>query len=84
MIILSTLRYGEEAYGSASQAIRALVICRTENILWETILPTLAEMWELKNVKTTIRIITNPRLPHSTFLRRTEENGQKCIQTYNT
>jgi hypothetical protein len=80
-IVLSTLRYGEEAYGSASQAIpkklepthnRGLklafglfVIRRTENILCEANLPTLAEMRKLNNVKTTIRIITpqNIRTP---------------------
>jgi hypothetical protein len=69
MIILSTLRYGEEAYGSAPQAIlkklepphnRGLklalglfVMCRTENVLCEAGLPTLSEMRELNNVKTT-------------------------------
>jgi hypothetical protein len=80
MIVLSTLSYGEEAYGSTSQAIlkklepahnRGLKldlglfgICRTENILCEANLTNLAEVRELNNVKTTIRIITNPRHPY--------------------
>jgi hypothetical protein len=88
MIVFSTLRYEEDAYGSASQAIlkklepthnRGLklalglfVICRTENILCEANLTTLAEMRELNNVKTT------------TLLRRPEENGRICVQTGNT
>jgi hypothetical protein len=71
MVILSTIRSGEEAYGSASQtvlrklkpthnrglklAFGLLVICRTENVLCEANLPTLAEMRELNNVKATIR-----------------------------
>jgi hypothetical protein len=79
MVVLSTVRYGEEAYDSASQTIlRKLeptnnkglklafglfVICRTENVLGEANLPTLAEMRELNNVKMTIRMITNPTPP---------------------
>jgi hypothetical protein len=79
MNILKYLRYGEEVYGSATQAIlRKLepthnrgvklalvifVICRTENALCEANIPTLAEIRELNNVKTTIRMITNPIHP---------------------
>jgi hypothetical protein len=40
---------------------------RMENILCETNLPTLSEMRELNKVKTTIRIITNPRHPNRPF-----------------
>jgi hypothetical protein len=84
MVVLSTaVRYGEEAYGSASQTIlRKLepthniglklelglfVIYRTENVLCEANLPTLAEMRELNNVKMTIRMITNPTHPIRPF-----------------
>jgi hypothetical protein len=69
----------EEAYGSASQAILRkfepthnrgvklalglFVICRSKNALCEANIPTLAEIRELNNVKTTIRIIANPKHP---------------------
>jgi hypothetical protein len=72
-MVLSTIRYGEEAYVSATQAIlRKLepthnrgvklalglfVIYRTENI------PTLAKIREVNNVKTTMRMITKPTHP---------------------
>jgi hypothetical protein len=57
-------------------ALGLFVICQTENILCEAGLPTLAEMRELNNVKTTIRIITNPRHPIRPFCvepKRTDE-----------
>jgi hypothetical protein len=52
MVVLSAIRYGEEAYGSASQtvlrklALGTFVICRTKNVLCEVSLPFLAEQRE--------------------------------------
>jgi hypothetical protein len=96
MIILSTIRCGEEAYDSASQAIlkklepthnrglklafELFVICRTENVLSEAGLPTLSEMRDLNNVKTTMGIITNPRhsiRPFCVELKKTDEYAYK-------
>jgi hypothetical protein len=74
MIILSTLRYGETAYGSASKAVLrklyptigicsivlgTFVVCKTENVLCEAGLPTLTEMRDENTMKTGIRILTN-------------------------
>jgi hypothetical protein len=72
MVVLSTIRYGEKAYGSASQtvlrkhettykrefklALGLFLICRAKNVLCEANLPTLAEMRKLNNVWTTIRM----------------------------
>jgi hypothetical protein len=76
MIILSTLRYGEEAYGSASQAILKILRTHTQQrvkISSRTIRDvsngefSLSEMRELNNVKTTTRISTNPRHPIRPF-----------------
>jgi hypothetical protein len=69
MIVLSTLRYGEEAYGTASCAVLrqldavqhkgvrlalgTFVICRTEN------LAKLDEIWKLNSTKLAFRIVSN-------------------------
>jgi hypothetical protein len=90
------LRYTEEAYGTALKsilkklgptlirglklALELFVICRTGNILCEINLTTLAEMRESNNVKTTIRIITNPRQPIRPFFvnpNRTDESAYR-------
>jgi hypothetical protein len=79
MIILSTLRYGETAYGSASKAVLrklypihhkgvrlvlgTFVVCKTENVLCEAGLPTLTEMRDENTMKTGIRILTNKNHP---------------------
>jgi hypothetical protein len=65
MIVLSTLRYGEEAYGSASCAVLrqldavyhkdvrlalgTFVICRTENLLCEAGLTKFDEIRKLNS-----------------------------------
>jgi hypothetical protein len=75
MIVLSTLRCGEETYGSASCAVLrqldafhhngvrlalgTFVICRTENLLCEAGLAKLDENRKLKSTKSAIRILTN-------------------------
>jgi hypothetical protein len=75
MIVLSTLRYGEEAYGSPScvvlrqldavhhkgvrLAMGNFVICRTENVLCEAGLAKLDEIRKLNSTKSAIRILTN-------------------------
>jgi hypothetical protein len=67
MIILSTLRYGEKAYGSASKAVRlalgVFAVCRTENALCEAVVSTLADMRNLNITITAIRFISNPNHP---------------------
>jgi hypothetical protein len=71
MIILSTLRYGETAYGSASKvvlrkldpihhrgvrlAFRTFTVCKTENVLCEAGLSKLMEMRDENTMKTGIR-----------------------------
>jgi hypothetical protein len=75
MIVLSTLRYGEETYGSASCAVlRQLdavhhkgvklalgtsVICRTDNLLCEAGFTKLDEIRKLNSTKSAIRLLTN-------------------------
>jgi hypothetical protein len=75
MIVLSTLRYGEETYGSAScAALRQLdavhhkgvklalgtfVICRTDNLLCEAGFTKLDEIRKLNSTKSAIRLLTN-------------------------
>jgi hypothetical protein len=72
---LSTLRNGEIVYGSASKsplrtiepvhhkdvkiALRVFAICKRENALCETGLPTLTEMRELNTTMVATRILTN-------------------------
>jgi hypothetical protein len=67
MIILSTLRYGETVYGSASKvvlrkmdhihhigvrlAFRTFAVCKTQNILCEAGLSKLKEMRDKKTMK---------------------------------
>jgi hypothetical protein len=79
MIVLSTLRYGEEAYGAASCAVLrqldavhhksvrlalgTFVICRTENLLCEAGLAKLDEIKKLNSTKSAIRILTNTDHP---------------------
>jgi hypothetical protein len=70
MIKLSTLRYGEEAYGLASKAvlkklkpthnraIRVFAVCHTENALCESGVSTLADMRNLNTTITAIRFIS--------------------------
>jgi hypothetical protein len=83
MILLGTLRYGEEAYGSATEAVlkklqpthirgirlalRAFVVSRTENVLCEAGMTTLAEMRKLSNTKATIRVVTSKEHPKRPF-----------------
>jgi hypothetical protein len=61
MIVLLTLRYGETAYGSASKSalktiepiqykgVKMFAICKTENALCETGLPTITEITQHNN-----------------------------------
>jgi hypothetical protein len=79
MIILSTFRYGEEAYGSASKAVLkklepthnqrirlalgVFVVCRNKNALCEAGVSTLAGMRNLNTTITAIRFINNPNHP---------------------
>jgi hypothetical protein len=76
-MILSTSRYGEEAYGSASKAVLkkleptqnrgirlgVFAVCRTENALCEAGVSTLADMRNLNTTITAIRFISNPNHP---------------------
>jgi Fic family protein len=72
MIVLSTLRYGEEAYGSALCAVHhkdvrlaldTFVICRTEILLCEAGLAKLDEFRKLNSTKSAIRILSNADNP---------------------
>jgi hypothetical protein len=79
MIILSTLKYGETAYGSPSKAVLkkldpihhrgvrlalgTFAVCKTENGLCEAGLPTLTEMRDENTMKTGLRILTNENQP---------------------
>jgi hypothetical protein len=77
MIVLLTLRYGEEAYGSAScevlldavrhkgvrLALGTFVICRTENLLCASGLTKLDEIKKLNSTKSAIGILTNTDHP---------------------
>jgi hypothetical protein len=79
MIVLSTLRYVEEPYGSASCAVLrqldavhhegvrlalgTFVICRTENLLCEAGLAKLDEIRKLKSTKSAIRILASTGHP---------------------
>jgi hypothetical protein len=83
MIVLSTLRYGEEAYGSASCAVLrqldavhhkgvrlalgTFVICRSENILCKAGLAKLDEIRKLNSTKSGIRILTNTDHPIKSY-----------------
>jgi hypothetical protein len=83
MIVLSTLRYGEEAYRSASCAVLGqleavhykgvrlalgiFVICRTENLLCEAGLAKLDEIRKLKSTKSAIQIVTNADHPNKPY-----------------
>jgi hypothetical protein len=78
-IVLSTLRYGEEAYGSTACAVLRqldavhpkgvrlaldiIVICRTENLLCEAGIAKLDEVRKLNSTKSAIRILTNADHP---------------------
>jgi hypothetical protein len=75
MIVLGTLRYGEETYGSATEAVlknikpthnrgirlalNTFALSRTENVLCETGMTILTEMRKFSNTKSTIRVVTN-------------------------
>jgi hypothetical protein len=78
MIILSTLRYGEEAYGSASKAIlkkldsthnrriklaEVFAVCYFENALCGASVSTLADMRNLNTTITAIRFISYSNHP---------------------
>jgi hypothetical protein len=79
MIILSTLKYDETAYGSASKAVLrkldpihhrgvrlalgTFAVCKTDNVLCEAGLPTLTEMRDGNMMNTGIRILTNENHP---------------------
>jgi hypothetical protein len=79
MIILSTLRYGETAYGSVSKEVerklepihhievrlvlKTFALCKTKNVLCEAGLPKLTEMRYENTMKTRIRILTNKSHP---------------------
>jgi hypothetical protein len=79
MIVLSTLQYGEEAYGSAlcavlrqldavhhknvRLALGTFVIYRMEDLLCEAGLAKLDEIRKLNNTKSAIRIVTNAHHP---------------------
>jgi hypothetical protein len=78
MIILSTLSYGEETYGSASSVLKKLepthnrgirlalevfAVCLTENALCEAGVSTLVGMRNLNTTITAIRVISNPNHP---------------------
>jgi hypothetical protein len=76
---ISTLRYGEEAYGSASKALQkkleptynrgirlalgVFAVCRTENALCEAGVSKLADMRNLNTTIIAIRFISNPIRP---------------------
>jgi 5-hydroxyisourate hydrolase-like protein (transthyretin family) len=96
VIILSTLRYEEEAYGSASQAI----LKKTRTHTQQRVKVSPQTIHDLSNGKYSVRgQSTNPyrnagtqqrknnypdHHKSKTLLRRTEENGRICIQTYKT
>jgi hypothetical protein len=76
MIILSTLRYGEETYGSAVMkklkpthnrgirlALGVFAVCHTENALCEAGASILANIRNLNTTITAIRFISNPNHP---------------------
>jgi hypothetical protein len=78
MTILSTIRYGEDVYGSASNAVlkfepthnrgirmaqEVFAGCRTENAICEAGVSTLADMKNLNTTFTAIRFISNPNHP---------------------
>jgi hypothetical protein len=81
--IKETLRYGEEAYGSASKAVLkklepthnrgirlalgVLAVCRTENALCKAGVSKLADMRNLNTAITAIRFISNPYHPIRSF-----------------
>jgi ribonuclease HI len=78
-VVLGTLRYGEQVYGSASDchlnkleathnkgiraAIGAFCITKTERLLEEAGSPTLAQMRLLSTITTAIHISSNPKHP---------------------
>jgi hypothetical protein len=79
MIVLSTLRYGKETYGSVSCTVRRQLdavhhksvrlalgncaICKTENFLCKEGLAKLDEIRKLNSTKLAIRIFTNTNHP---------------------
>jgi hypothetical protein len=93
MIILRTLRYGEEAYGSASKAVLkklepthnrgirlalgVFAVCHTENALCKAGVSTLADMRNLNATITVIRFISNPNHPIRPFCL-----NSTCLEEY--
>jgi hypothetical protein len=83
MTVLRTLRYGEEAYGSATEAVLrklkpnydrgrrlapgAFAVSRTENVLCEAEMTTLREMRKLSNTKAAIQVVTKKEHPIRPF-----------------
>jgi hypothetical protein len=79
VILLSTLRYSETAYGTVSKAVLrkldpihhrgvrlalgTFAVCKTESELCEAESPTLTEMRDENTMKTGIRILTNENHP---------------------
>jgi hypothetical protein len=72
MIILSAVDFGSAAYGSARDgqlkrlakiAIRALCVCRTENILCESGFESLPERRRRKTIHTAIHVVENESHP---------------------
>jgi hypothetical protein len=77
--VLGKLRYGEEAYRSATEAmlkklepthnkgirlvLGAFPVSRTENVLREAVMTKQTEMRKLSNTKATIRVVTNKEHP---------------------
>jgi hypothetical protein len=89
MIVLSTLRYGEEAYGSASSAVLrqlsevhhkdvrlalgTFVICRMENLLCES---GLAKLDEIRKLTTQNRRFRYTQI--QTIFQEPEQTGRVC------
>jgi hypothetical protein len=83
MIVLGTLRYVEEAYGSATEAVLkklkpthnrgirfslgAFAVSRTEKVLCEAGMTTITEMRKFSNTKATMRVVTNKEHPIRLF-----------------
>jgi hypothetical protein len=96
MIVLSTLRYGEEAYGSAScvvlrqldavhhkgvrLALGTFVICRTENLLCEAGLAKLNEIAKLNSTKSAIRILTNTDHPNRPYFTNPNKQDEYAMR----
>jgi hypothetical protein len=89
MIILSILRYGEEAYGSASKAVLkklepthnrgirlalgVFAVCRTENALCEAGVSTLADMRKPAYHNHSHQIHQQPKSPNTTILLKSNQ-----------